>query len=105
MNIFVKNVEKELHTRKVYQDTEGLVWSNPKTSNKKNVSVFNRLDSLKRHTNVCKNGLVKKEIKCEVCFKTYKSNLFLKKYLKSCKAAKCLECPTCDKKFATLCGL
>ena len=38
MNVLVKNIEKELHTRKVYQDIEGLVWSNPKTSNVKNMS-------------------------------------------------------------------
>ena len=37
MNIFVRNVEKVLHTRKVYPDTEGLVWSNPKTSNVENM--------------------------------------------------------------------
>ena len=35
MNVFVKNLERELHTRKVYQ---GFVWSNPKTSNVKNAN-------------------------------------------------------------------
>ena len=29
----------------------------------------------------------------------------MKRHLKSCKAEKCLECPTYDKKFTTLHGL
>ena len=66
------------------------------------VKVFNRLDSLKRHSKLWKNGLVKKEIQSEVCFKIFESNWLLKRHLKSCKAEKCLECLTCDKKFTTL---
>ena len=46
-----------------------------------------------------------KEIKCEVCFKTFKSKWLLKRHLTSWKAEKCLECPTCDEKFTILRGL
>ena len=105
MNIFVKNVEKELHTRKVYQDRRTCMIRCKDFKCEKCVKVCNRLDSLKRHTKVCRNDLAKKEIKCEVCFKIFKSNWLLKRHLKSYKAEKCLKCPTCDKTFTTLRGL
>ena len=106
MNIFVKNVEKEItHKKSVPRHRRTYMIQSKDFKCEKCVKVFNRLDSLKRHTKVCKNGLVKKEIKCEVCFKTFKSNWLLERHLKSCKAEKCLECPTCNKKFITLHGL
>ena len=100
INIFVKNVKKELHTihnKSVPRHRRTCMIQCKDFKCEKCTRVFNPLDSLNRHTKVCKSGLVKKEIKCEICFKTFKSNWILKRHLKSCKAEKCFECPLVTK--------
>ena len=57
------------------------------------VKLFNQLDSWKRHTKVCKNGLVKKEIKCEVCLNTFYKQLAFEKTTQKLQSRKMLKMP------------